>query len=239
MALRSLLLVRGEVPDSLRTVARAGADALVLDLAREAHSGSPVRAGVAAVRAAAGRCVELYIRVGGFATDLVDRQLEAAMPGRPDGILLADTIGGQDLSRLGAMLAVHEAEHGFEDGSTRIIATVSSARGVLAAGTLAGVGRRLAGIAWDADALRIDLGAESTRDAVGFYADPYRVARAMTLFAAAAAKVRAIDTAYDGAEPDGLADQCRVARRDGFSAKLALDAAQVPIINAAFAAKPG
>ncbi len=36
-----------------------------------------------------------------------------------------------------------------------------------------------------------------------------------------------------GPDLDALARDCETARRDGFAAKLAFDAAQVPIINAA------
>ena len=238
--MRSLLLVSADTPARPHAAVRAGADALVVDLTHQTEQRTTVdlRGWIAAFRVAAdGRSgAQIYGSVSGFGKDLVGTELEALMPVRPDGILLADTIGGQDLSRLGAMLAVHEAEHGFEDGSTRIIATVSSARGVLAMGSLAEVSRRLAGIAWDAEALRADLGADAVFEAAGTYADPYRTARSMTLFAAAAAKVRAIDTACVGI--NGVADQCRTARRDGFSAKLALYPTQVPIINAAFAPRP-
>ena len=234
--MRSLLLV-SHMPGRLH---EAPADALVVTHTHQTQQRTTVdlRDWIIASRAAAEGSppARIYGYVSGFGKDLVGIELNELMPMRPDGILLADTIGGQDLSRLGAMLAVHEAEHGFEDGSTRIIATVSSARGVLAMGSLAGVSRRLAGIAWDAEALRADLGAQAIFEAAGTYADPYRTARAMTLFAAAAAKVRAIDTAWVGI--NGLAEQCRTAHRDGFSAKLALDAAQVPIINAAFAPRP-
>ena len=67
-------------------------------------------------------------------------------------------------------------------------------RGVFALGTLAGASHRLAGIAWGGEDLSADVGAETNRGRDGLYADPYRLARALTLFAAAAAEVDAIDT---------------------------------------------
>ena len=50
----------------------------------------------------------------------------------------------------------------------------------------------------------------------------------------------AIDAAFaDVRDPEGLRAEAMVARRDGFSAKLAIDPAQPRIINAVFAATPG
>ena len=50
----------------------------------------------------------------------------------------------------------------------------------------------------------------------------------------------AIDAAFaDVADEGGLRAEALAARRDGFSAKLAIDPAQPRIINEAFAATPG
>jgi citrate lyase subunit beta / citryl-CoA lyase len=150
--------------------------------------------------------------------------------------MLPKTVGGPDLSHLGAKLAVREAEFGLEDGVTRIVAIATeSARGVFALGTLAGASRRLSGITWGGEDLSADIGAEANRREDGSYADPYRLARALTLLSAAAAEVDAIDSVYTNfRDLDGLNAECREARRDGFVAKMAIHPAQVPVINEAF-----
>ena len=124
---------------------------------------------------------------------------------------------------------MREAEYGLADGATRIIAIATeSARGVFALGTLAGASHRLAGVAWGGEDLAADVGAEANRGPGGLYTDPYRIARAMTLFAAAAAEVDAIDSVYTNfRDLDGLGAECREARRDGFAAKMAIHPAQV------------
>ena len=63
-----------------------------------------------------------------------------------------------------------------------------------------------------------------------------RLARELTLIAAAAAGVAAIDTAFDRhpRSQRACAPRRSPARRDGFAAKLAIDPAQAKIINAAF-----
>ena len=242
--MRSLLLVPGDAADRLASA--AGADVLVFDLFGTVASSAKEQArdGAARYLQAAGRSTnhaKLFVRVNNLGSGLVDLDLDAVMPARPDGIMLPDAVGGADVARLGAMLAVREAEHGLEDGATRIVAVAAaSGRGILALGSIAGSSPRLSAIGWDAHALRADLGGRTIRDETGAFTDPYRTARSLILFASAAARVDAIDTPHaDFAEPDSLATQSRAARRDGFVGKMALNAAQVPVINTAFAASPG
>ena len=91
------------------------------------------------------------------------------------------------------------------------------------------------GIAWSAEALRADIGAETDRDGLGGYLGPYRLARDLTLLAATSAGVPAIDAAFpDVRDLEGLRAEALAARRDGFAGKLAIDAAQAAMINDIF-----
>ncbi len=158
------------------------------------------------------------------------------MAGAPDGIVLPKTEGGADVATLGAALGERERALGLAEGGTRIIAIATeTARGLFGLGTLAEAGGRLSGVAWGGEDLSADIGAETNRSASGAYTEPYRLARSLTLFAAAAAEADAIDavhTAYR--DLDALAAECAEARRDGFVAKMAIHPAQVPVINEAF-----
>jgi citrate lyase subunit beta/citryl-CoA lyase len=59
------------------------------------------------------------------------------------------------------------------------------------------------------------------------------------LFGAVAAEVLPVDSVYSNyRDLDGLRTECEEARRDGFSAKLAIHPAQVPVINAVFTPAP-
>ena len=61
------------------------------------------------------------------------------------------------------------------------------------------------------------------------------MARSLCLLAAAAAEVAPIDTIYtDFRDEAGLAAECAAARRSGFTAKMAIHPAQIPVINKAF-----
>ncbi len=243
--MRSLLFVPGDAPRKLEKGLASGADAMILDLEDSVAPGAKAgaRDTVAAfLRAHAARSdrPRLVVRVNALDTGLTDADLDGVMPAGPEMILLPKTVGGDDVAHLAAKLAVREAEGGLPDGGTRILALgTENARGIFALGTLAGSSHRLAGVTWGAEDLSADLGAEGNRDGAGAYTDPYRLARSLALYAAAAAQVDAIDTVYvDFRDLDGLAAECRAARRDGFVGKMAIHPAQVPVINAAFAPSP-
>ena len=243
--MRSLLFVPGDSARKLDKGLASGADALIVDLEDSVAPSTKVgaRSVAAAFLKEAGRATErprLLVRVNALATGLTDKDLDGVMEAGPDGIMLPKAAGGPDVAHLGAKLAVREAEFGLPDGGTLIVAIATeTGRGVFALGTYAGASRRLSGLAWGGEDLSADLGAEANRDEAGIYTDPYRIARALTLIGAAAAEVDAIDTVYTGyRDLDGLAQECREARRDGFVAKMAIHPAQVPVINEAFTPSP-
>jgi citrate lyase subunit beta/citryl-CoA lyase len=61
----------------------------------------------------------------------------------------------------------------------------------------------------------------------------------MCLFGAAAAKLPAIETVYvDFRNTEGLRRDTQEARRDGFTGRLAIHPAQVPVINEVFTPTP-
>src|SRR5918912_693284 len=102
-------------------------------------------------------------------------------------------------------------------------------------GGYAGVSPRLEALTWGAEDLAACLGG-SNRRLDGAYDDVYRLARSLCLAGAAAAGVAAIDTIYtDFKDEAGLAAECAAARRSGFTAKMAIHPAQIPVINQAFA----
>jgi citrate lyase subunit beta/citryl-CoA lyase len=88
---------------------------------------------------------------------------------------------------------------------------------------------------WGPEDLSAELGAETNREADGSLTEPYRLARSMCLYSAAAAKVPAIETIHvDFRNLDALRRDTEFARRDGFTGRLAIHPAQVPVINEVF-----
>ena len=239
--MRSLLFIPGDSPRKLDKGMTSGADALLLDLedsiapSGKAAARETTAAFLRANRDAAVR-PRLYVRLNGIETGLIDDDLDAVMPARPDGILLPKAEGGASVVHLDAKMTAREAINGIDDGATAILAlTTETAKALFLAGSYGGSSARLAGLTWGAEDLSAELGAEANRDTDGNFLDPYRLARALCLAGAAAAQVPAIDTVYvDFRNEAGLRLECEEARRDGFTGKLAIHPGQVAAINAVF-----
>ena len=93
----------------------------------------------------------------------------------------------------------------------------------------------LAAMSWGAEDLSAALGASSKYDAEGELAFTYRLARSLCLAGAVAAGVQPVDGVFaDFRDSEGLRGEVEAARREGFTGKLAIHPAQVPVINAAF-----
>lgn len=97
----------------------------------------------------------------------------------------------------------------------------------------------LAAMSWGAEDLSAALGASSKYDDNGELAFTYRLARSLCLAGAVAAGVQPVDGIFaDFRDEQGLRRESEAARRDGFTGKLAIHPAQVPIINNAFLPTP-
>ena len=93
----------------------------------------------------------------------------------------------------------------------------------------------LAAMSWGAEDLSAALGAASKYDADGSLSFTYKLARSLCLAGAVAAGVQPVDGMFaDFSDEEGLKREAEAARREGFTGKLAIHPAQVPIINAAF-----
>ncbi len=243
--MRSYLFVPGDSARKMEKGLGSGADALIIDLEDSVapsakETARQVTADFLRQSKNIGDRPRLFVRVNDLASGYTAADLDGVMEAGPDGIVQPKACGGADVAHLGAMIAVREAEFGLDDGMTKIMAIATeTARSVFALGTFRGASHRLLAIAWGGEDLSADLGSEGNRDANGHYTDPYRLARSLTLMGASAAEVDAIDTVYTNfRDLDGLAAECRDARRDGFVAKMAIHPAQVPVINETFAPTP-
>lgn len=243
--MRSLLFVPG---DSERKMAKArdcGADALILDLedsvapSRKAEARNIVASFLGAAKRDA-HAPLLIVRVNALDTGLTDDDLAAIVRAAPDAILLPKANSGADIQDLDVRISVEETEAGLPAGQLRIHALITeTAAGLLAAASFAAKSKRLSAVAWGAEDLAADIGASSNRNDVGRYTDVFRLARSLTILAAANSGVDAIDTVFtDFRDMEGLDAECRAAVRDGFSGKMAIHPDQVAIINAAFTPPP-
>jgi len=156
-----------------------------------------------------------------------DPALEALRATPPDGVVLQAAEGAASVQQLGSRLAVFEAEADVADGATRIVAEISTPRGVLSAATLAGSSKRLQALLFGRSALASALGADEA-------SGPIESARGLVVLAAAAAVAHAIDASCR--DPARLEAECLAARRDGFSGKCAASETDIGVIERLFEA---
>jgi citrate lyase subunit beta/citryl-CoA lyase len=239
--MRSLLFVPADSARKLDKAMTSGADALIIDLEDSVALGGKARARQSAVAflkdvLSTKARPYLLVRVNGLTTGLIDDDLDAVTPAKPDAIMLPKAEGGASVVHADAKLAVREATNDLPDGHIKIMAIATeTAASLFVAGTFGDASARLTGLTWGAEDLSAELGAQANRDAHGRFLDPYRLARVLCLAAAASAGVPAIDTVYvDFRDQKGFRAECEEACRDGFTGKMAIHPAQVPIINEVF-----
>lgn len=238
--MRSLLFVPGDSEKKLEKGFASEADVVIVDLEDSVALENKATARQVASNFLSERRGTLkpsiYIRVNDLSTGMTDDDLAALISARPAGIMLPKSNSGRDVQQLSAKLRVHEAENDLPDGAIRILPIITeTAIGVLSASTYANATSRLSGLTWGAEDLSAAIGARTARDEDGRYTDVFRLARTVTILAASAAEVAAIDTVFPNfRDMSGLEAECREAERDGFTGKMAIHPAQVAVINAAF-----
>jgi citrate lyase subunit beta/citryl-CoA lyase len=210
----------------------AGADALIFDLedSVSAQRKAQARLDVAAFLGQGARRVPSFVRVNPLASGLTDEDLAAVANARPDGVVLPKAEGAASVIELARRMDVA----GLPAARILPIATETPAA-IFRMGEYSSVADRLAGVTWGAEDLSAAVGAVTAREPGGSFTAPYEMARALTLFAAHAALVPAIETVYSAfRDLDGLAHYAERGARDGFAGMMAIHPAQVKIINAAF-----
>jgi len=142
MTMRSILIF----PATRRALEQALAsetDALAVDF-----SGASDMDAAAIIGEAHARGKKCLAQIHALDSGLADADLDAVMPGRPDGIILPDACGGRDVQHLGAKLAVREAENDLPEGVLKILALAGDSPAALfELGSIARASRRLIGLA--------------------------------------------------------------------------------------------
>ncbi len=240
--LRSLLFIPGDSEKKLAKADGSGADAVILDLedsvvpARKKTARELVRACLSA-RAGQDRHQELWVRINPLDNRDCAADLAAIVPENPNGIMLPKANGPDDVLRLSHKLDELEAAAGISNGAVKVLPIATeTALAPFRLGEYATAGlSRLAGLTWGAEDLSTAIGASTNRSADGQLAFTYMMVRSLTLLAAAAASVQAIEGVYsDFRDAEGLSRSCQAARSEGFTGRLAIHPTQVAVINESF-----
>lgn len=232
---RSWLFIPGDSEKKLGKIAACGADAVIIDLEDSVAPANKAAARdltAAFLGAAPADGPALWVRInpldGGYAAE----DVASIVSCRPAGLVLPKAEGPEDVERLSAMI---DAAGGDSAIAIHAIATETPRAVFRLAGFADRRPARLSAISWGAEDLATAIGATGNRHADGRFHDAFFHARTLALFAAHAAGVQAIDTLHaDFRDDAGLRDSSERARAEGFTGRLAIHPAQVPIINAAF-----
>jgi citrate lyase subunit beta/citryl-CoA lyase len=236
MRLRSLLFVPGDRPERMEKAVHLGADALILDLEDSVSADRKMvaRDAVKMFLGISPRRVPLFVRINPLDSAFVEADLESVLDAAPDGLVLPKAEGAISVSNL----LERAAARGARPLPILPIATETPAA-IFGLGSYREVADSLCGLTWGAEDLPAAMGATTSREPDGRFTPPYEIARSLTLFAAHAAAVAAIETVYPVIRDlEGLAAYAARSARDGFTGMMAIHPSQVPVINQAFAPSP-
>lgn len=243
--IRSFLFIPGDSEKKLSKVADCGADAVILDLEDAVAPANKVAARSLITQflmeRTGRRSPQIWVRINPLDTGLTDGDLAAVVGGRPDGIIQPKTDRPADVALVSAMLDSLEVDLALPLGGIPIIPVATeTAIAPFHLGEYATAGlSRLAGLTWGAEDLATAIGATGNRAADGQWHFTFQLARSLTLLAAHASGVQAIETLHaDFRDDEGLRRSSLLARQEGFSGRLAIHPAQVAIINECFTPSP-
>ena len=227
---RSWLFVPADSEKKITKALDSEADAIIFDLedsvapalkpvARDLLNNLPKRSGGP----------EWWVRINPIGSEYHKEDLELIGLADVHGIVLPKAESGADVTQLS-----------HRTGNIPIHAIVTeTAASLFNLLSYREPGSPLAAMSWGAEDLSAALGAASKYDSDGSLSFTYRLARSLCLAGAVAAGVQPVDGVFaDFRDEEGLKAEAEAARREGFTGKLAIHPAQVPVINAAFTPSP-
>ena len=221
VAYRSILFVPGDRPDRFEKALVAGTDAVCIDLEdavapdRKEQAWSSVARFLTEPR---GDGPDLMVRVNDPDSELWKGDVAALSGNSPDGLMIPK-VRTED-----GVLRVDEAF----GGRVRLFPLIETCEGLDRVAGIGAATSAVSGLIFGGFDLALELGAEPEWDALAY-------ARGRVVHAAALNRIAAIDMpSRDVADPETLQHEAERARRMGFSGKIAIHPAQVPVIDAIF-----
>lgn len=230
---RTMMFVPGANAAMLRDAPLYGADSVMFDLedAVSLNEKDSARTLVHfALKTFDYSAIETVVRINGLDT-VGALDIEAMVLAGVNVIRLPKTETAQDIIDVAAVITQVEEDNDLPVGTTKMMAAIESAEGVLNARDIATASERLIGIA---------LGAEDyvTNMKTRRYPDGQELlfARSMILHAARAAGIAAIDTVFsDINDTDGFIAETTRIKQLGFDGKSVINPRQIPLVNGIYA----
>lgn len=229
---RSLQYVPAHVEKYAASPRILEADAVILDLQDSVPLEAKAQAREGAVLAA-GRLasvgMDVLVRIN-EAVELAGPDIDACVGPNVLALVVPQVRSARDIRLLDSRLAAIEAAQGRAVGSTRLLALVESAEGLLSIAAIAKASPRILGLNLGNEDLATDLGVAPTEEAL-------RASRQLLVIAAAAAGVTPYGLVASGSDFGDL-DRYRIlaeaSRRMGFRGASCIHPSQIAILNDAF-----
>lgn len=174
--------------------------------------------------------VETVVRINGL--DTVGKQdIEAVVLAGVNVIRLPKTETAKDIIDVDEAITLVEESNQIPVGTTKMMAAIESAEGVLNAREIAQASTRLIGIALGAEDYVTNMKTKRYPDGQELF-----FARNMILHAARAAGIAAIDTVYSDVDNvEGFQAETNLIKQLGFDGKSVINPRQIPLVNAIYA----
>lgn len=233
---RTMMYVPGSNPGMVKDAYIYGADSIMFDLEDSVTVTEKDSARMVvfnALKSLDYSGVETVVRVNGLdSCGAID--VRAMVHAGVNVIRLPKTETAQDIHDVEKIIEETEREAGIPVGTTKMMAAIESALGIVNAYEIATASERLMGIAIGAEDFVTDMRTVRSIEGVELL-----TARSMVLLAARAAKIYAFDSIFsDVNDEEGLIKETTLIKQLGFDGKSVINPRQLDIIHQIYAPKP-
>ena len=230
---RTMMFVPGANAAMLRDAPLYGADSIMFDLEDAVSLKEKDSARVlvhSALKTFDYGNIEIVVRINALDAGGAE-DIEAMVLAGVDVIRLPKTETAQDIIDVEAVITEVEQQNDIPVGTTKMMAAIESAEGVLNAPAIAKSTTRLIGIALGAEDYVTNMKTRRHPDGQELF-----FARSMILHAARAAGIAAIDTVYSDVDnTEGFEAEVRLIKQLGFDGKSVINPRQIPLVNTIYA----
>ena len=223
---RTMMFVPGANPAMLRDAPLYGADSIMFDLEDAVSLKEKDTARMLvhqALKTIDYSSVETVVRINALDAG-GDQDVEAVVVAGVNVVRLPKTERAEDITEVAAVITAVEEKYGIEVGTTKMMAAIESAEGVMNAREIALASDRLIGIALGAEDYVTNMKTRRHPDGQELF-----FARNMILHAA---RIAGIDTVYSDVEnTEGFQNEVRLIKQLGFDGKSVINPRQIPLVN--------
>lgn len=230
---RTMMYVPGNNPGMVKDANIYGSDSIMFDLEDSVSLNEKDAARFLvynALKTIDYEGTETVVRVNGLDTPYGNEDLEAIVRANPDIIRLPKTEKPEDVWEADKLISQIEDEAGIKKGSTKLMAAIESAIGVINAYKIATASERLVAIAIGAEDFVTDMRTSRSLDGIELL-----TARSQVLMAARAAGVDALDTVFsDVNNEEGFINEVMLIKKLGFDGKSIINPKQIGPVHKIF-----